>query len=117
MKITGDLLPAGWVSAIRDWAADTPEVVAVIAFGSRVSGVRREKADRSAIPDLDLAIQTIDNEFGNALGHFVCLKSEWTTDLEQRLGGVKVDLKHYDPSDAEDEVGPYFAVGEARLWP
>ena len=105
-----------WVAKVRVWAEATPEVVSVTAYGSRVTGVRRQKPDPLPVPDLDLAIQTKGDEWGTAYGHFYVLRNRWQTDLQAALG-VPVDIRHHDPSDPDDDVTPYLAAGSRSIWP
>lgn len=90
--------------------------MSVTAYGSRVTGVRRQKPDPHPVPDLDLAIQTKDDECGTAYGHFLCLRDRWQQHLKAALG-VPVDLRHYDPSDPDDDVTPYLEAGSRLIWP
>jgi len=109
-------LSAEWIRIISQWAGETPEVRGVTAYGSRVTGARRLKADPSPEPELDLAVETVSDETGNALGHFMALSGSWALQLEDRLG-VKVDLRHHDPLDPEDDVSAYLAAGSRKVWP
>lgn len=105
-----------WRDIIRRWAEASEEVAGVTAYGSRVTGVRREKANRRPVPDLDLAIETISDDRGTPLGHFMVLAPRWAALLSDQLG-VDVDLRHHLPSDPEDDVAPYLARGCERIWP
>ncbi len=109
-------IPDEWVAKVRSWAEETPEVLSVTAYGSRITGSRREKHNPAPVPDLDLAVQTRADEYGSACGHFGCLRDGWQEHLTDALG-VSVDLKHHDPSDPDDDAAPYLALGAKILWP
>lgn len=87
-----------WLDTIREWARGTPEVERVWIFGSRVTGVRREKPDRSVLPDLDIAYTLRGAEFGELLALSMTDGRRWKSWLSKRIA-VPIDFHFTAPDD------------------
>jgi predicted nucleotidyltransferase len=103
-------LTDGQLGAILAWAERTPEIEAVLLYGSRVTGTAKPDAD------VDLAlVMTTDGFSGkertvNYLHNF----ESWEADLEAALG-QKAHLVSFDPV-LGSEVQAYVAAGNVELW-
>ena len=96
-------------SAIIGWAERTPELGAVILYGTRSTG----KAD--AISDVNLALVMMENSDGNRRADAYLNNCEiWEAELAATLD-VPVHLVLLDPPFGL-EVPSFLAKGHTELW-
>lgn len=85
-------------AVIVAWAKHhSTEIRAVMVFGSRHTGERREKDKPDPTPDVDIAV-SIEAPSPHDRQHcFSLLRDEWAQELSDLLAGLKVDLNCADP--------------------
>ena len=66
-------------------------------FGSRLSGIRRDKPDRKPIPDIDLALSFDIADPCERQAFFGAARATWSNELSALVGGIEVELYCCDP--------------------
>lgn len=83
---------------IVGWAYHRRErLKAVLLFGSRLIGIRRDKPDRKPIPDIDLALSFDIPDPCERQAFFNAVRAVWTNELTSLVGGIEVELYCCDP--------------------
>lgn len=101
---------------IVTWARKSPSVRAVLLYGSRLTGNRRDKSveELKKAPDVDIAISIDGRGTTLRLFEFVRIKSERLLDLNSELGL----FVHLEPADKDlADVADWLAQdGYGLLW-
>jgi len=103
-----------WLDVLRDWASAEPRVLRVWIFGSRATGVRRQKEEALSEPDLDVAYelrQVRKDETTYTAAHF--RNDGWRDMLQARLP-VALDLQ-FMITDQPDAMVPKWVAEHGKL--
>jgi predicted nucleotidyltransferase len=95
------------LSAIAQWAEQTPWIFEIRLFGSRAKGTKRPDNE------IDLAVTVTSDERGNTvLGVFCARADQWKSQLEERTGRP-VSVQWYGP---ESPVYEFLRTEGTLIW-
>lgn len=102
------------------WAeARSDKIRAVLLFGSRLVGIRRDKPDRKPIPDIDLALSFDIADPCERQAFFTAVRATWSNELSALVGGIEVELYCCDPVTVPVMLlweKPYRVLWSDHLW-
>lgn len=107
--------PTDWIDVLRAWASNDPRLNRVWIFGSRVTGVRREKDGAGEVPDVDVAYEILETPGADETAytyHFFRV-DRWRERLQAQIP-VPLDLQ-YTATDDPDACMPRFVAAAGRL--
>ena len=94
------MIASGWIEKIQNWASDTPDVLSVYFFGSRVKGTSRPTSD------LDVAVVLARGETENdTFTKWAFQHEDWERELQESIN-VKLDLQLGNSELSTTVVGP-----------
>ena len=105
---------------IASWAYNHREHVrAVLLFGSRMTGIRRDKKNRTPIPDIDLAVSIDIEDHERRHAFWMAVWNTWSLELSTLLGGTEIDLYCCDPVGKHLKLlweKPYWVLWSDPRW-
>lgn len=103
-------------AVIVEWAeSQRDKLRAVLLYGSRFSGYRRQKDNPSLVPDVDLAVSMSGRDDQDRFNTFLINRRNWSEHLSLLLG-LPVEIMSADP-DIGPLVTSFLITGGYRvLW-
>ncbi|MCB1471457.1 MAG: nucleotidyltransferase domain-containing protein, partial [Rhodobiaceae bacterium] len=95
------------LAALRDWAANDIDVDAVWIIGSRAKGTHNRNSD------VDVAIRAVGHPGGDRLAAWICAKSRWQQELQDRIQ----HRLHLLDADSEEYAAKAVAEHGILVWP